>query len=253
MKQLLGLLLSLWLPADANANAEVLQAEQQRLVGVAQAQGLNLQVPAWVEDGAFVLVDIQLDQATPPLALSLLRLGEAEPRIARVTVAQWQAPLRLSTRIRLPKSQTLRVLARDGGGRSWQAEVAVQVLGSSCLTPLSANPLAGLGDWRVWQRATPAGYELVSLLRHPMESGQRRDQQGQLLPQRLLRSLALYAKGQPLLQIEAFAGLAANPYWRLLLPAEAMAVQLRWVDADGREQRQLAPANLRPERGAGGI
>ena len=47
-----------------------------------QAQGLAVEVPSWVEDGAFVAVDLTLHDAQTPLYLSLLRSGEEDPRIA---------------------------------------------------------------------------------------------------------------------------------------------------------------------------
>ena len=127
------LMLMLAGPAVAQPWGQAQEAVEQWLQGTqAQTQGLTVEVPSWVEDGAFVAVDLTLHGAQPPLSLSLLRSGEEDPRIATLQLQAWEAPLRLSTRVRLPRSQQLIVLARDGRGRIWQAAQSVEVLASSC-------------------------------------------------------------------------------------------------------------------------
>ena len=207
-----------------------------------QPQGLTLDVPIWVEDGAFVAVDLTLHDAEPPLTLSLLRSGEDEPRIATLELHAWAAPLRLSTRVRLPQSQHLIVLARDGRGRVWLAAQSVDVLASSCLAPLQAGAAATFGQLQAWADGEHE-LELRSLLRHPMETGLRPDEHGQLIPQHLPRLFEVNGVHGNLLRAKPFAGLASNPYWRVLLPKGHGPLHVRWLDADGRAfSRQLSRA-----------
>lgn len=229
------LLLALCLPVTAAAGLE--QERQALLAGTRpQDAGLRVELAEWVEDGASIPLDLSLAGAEPPVRVSLLRDAEAEPRIARLTLWQWREPLRLGVRLRLPRSQVVEVLARDGRGRSWHLRRGVRVLGSSCLTPPSGDPRAGLGQGRLWLREQDGGLELASLLRHPMETGRRRDGAGRLLPRQLLQGLSIESGGRSVASMELFEGTAANPYLRLLLPAGSRP-QLQWREADGRLYR----------------
>lgn len=226
------------------ALAGLLEAERARLLADSRPQpdGLRLELPEWVEDGAFIALTVHLQGARPPVELLLLREAEDEPRIARVRVHEWQEPLQLSTRLRLLQSQSIQVLARDAEGRSWASSQPVRIAGSSCLNSPQGDPAAGLGESQAWRRRLVGGEELASLLRHPMESGQRRDAAGQLLPRHLLKRFRLSRAGQPLMEAQSFAGQAVNPYWRLLLPADSRVWQLDWQDDRGAHfQRQLEP------------
>lgn len=231
--RVLALLLGCWLGAAQAAG--LLEAERQALLegGPVRQEGLGVDVPAWVEDGAFVPLTLHLQDARPPLRLVLLREAETDPRIAHLVLHRWRAPLTLTLRVRLPQSQTLEVLARDGDGRRWQVRQAVRVAGSSCLSPPTENPLAGLGETRAWLRPEGGGRELVGLLRHPMESGRRRDAAGTLLPRHLLQRLQVEGESGVLLELDAFEGLSANPYLRLLLSDTDRPAHLLWTDADG--------------------
>lgn len=228
---LLAALLLVCLPLRAG----VLEQERERLLGgvAPRTEGLHVEVPGWVEDGAFVPLTLRLEGARSPVRLVLLRQAEPDPRIARLQLYFDASSLELSTRVRLPQSQAVEVIARDAEGRVWRAVRPVRVAGSSCLSPPDGNPLAGLGQARAWLRPQGEGLELVSLLRHPMESGRREDATGNLLPRRLLQHMTLSRGGEPLLDIEPFEGLAANPYWRLLLDKAPGALEIVWTDADG--------------------
>lgn len=234
-----------WLAAGLCAVALATPAEESRQRGPGEPSqveraGLDLDAPEWVEDGAFVPLTVHLRGAVAPVTLHLLRDGEPDRRIAEVTVHQWREPLELSTRVRLPQSQSLRVLARDGAGRRWEAAHAVRVAGSSCLAPPNGNPLEGLGEVRAWLRGQGGGLELVSLLRHPMESGRRKDLEGRLLPRYLASRLEILRAGQPVLEATPYEGLAANPYWRLLVD-DGAPLAVRWVDRDGQRYEAQAP------------
>lgn len=239
-KLLLGL--SLLIATTAMAQERV-DSELRRLLagGTPQSAGLTMDVPEWVEDGAFVPVTVRLDGAEPPVQLLLLRSAEEDPRIARLRVHAWQPPLRLSTRVRLPQSQALIVAARDAQGRTWHVEQPVAVYGSSCLAPAGTDHLAGLGEIKVWAEAGD-GLELRSLLRHPMESGRRVGPDGALLPRRLLRAVGIGDATGDLLDGELFEGLAANPLLRVVLPPGRLPLQLHWDEADGQRHQAQWPS-----------
>lgn len=216
------------------------QANQLLRGGELQASGLALELPEWVEDGAFVPLTLRLAGAKAPLQLLILRSAEPDPRIAQAELRDWQEPLRLSLRVRLPQSQSLEVVARDAAGRTWQVRQPVRVLGSTCLAPVSGDPLARLGETRVWAEEA-GGLELRSLVRHPMETGRRPGADGQLLTERLLRLIEIGDGQGALLRLQPFEGMAANPLLRVVLPAQRQPLQLRWLDADGAQYRAHWP------------
>lgn len=228
----------------ANALAAPPSPEQlaSELLDGAQLQpaGLTLELPEWVEDGAFVPLTLQLEGATPPVRLAILRLAEPDPRIASAELADWQQPLRLSLRLRLPQSQAVEVIARDGAGRTWRTSQKVRVLGSSCLAPASSDPLARLGETRVWAEQAD-GLELRTLVRHPMETGRRAGADGRLLDERLLREIEIGDGQGVLLRLRPFEGMAANPLLRVVLPVHRQPLQMRWLDADGVQYRAHWP------------
>jgi len=230
VKAWLALLTCLVLPVQAN------EAESQLAAFLGDrppcGEGLEVTVAQGVEDGAFVPVDVQLRGARAPLELLILRSGEDDPRIARVRLARWQEPLRLSTRVRLPASQALIVAARDGDGRRWLWRREVSVYASSCAQAPNGDPLAGLGEFRIWGERG-AELELRALLRHPMETGRRPAGDGRLLARRLLREFRLADDSGELLVLQPFEGLAANPLVRVVLPARTGPLHLRWEAADG--------------------
>lgn len=229
--------------SSAIAAPLTVEAQRDALLsgGDLQASGLSLEVPEWVEDGAFVPLTLQLAGAKPPLQLLILRSAEPDPRIAQAELIDWQEPLRLSLRVRLPQSQSLEVVARDAAGRTWRASQPVRVLGSTCLAPVSSDPLARLGETRVWAEQAD-GLELRSLVRHPMETGRRPGADGQLLAERLLRLIEITDKHGALLRLQPFEGMAANPLLRVVLPVQRQPLQLRWLDVDGAQYRTHWPS-----------
>jgi len=240
MKALLAALALLSFSAIAAPPTVEAQLDALLTGGVLQASGLSLELPEWVEDGAFVPLTLQLAGARPPVQLLILRSAEPDPRIAQAELIDWQEPLRLSLRVRLPQSQALEVVARDAAGRTWQARQPVRVLGSTCLAPVSSDPLARLGEIRVWAEQTD-GLELRSLIRHPMETGRRPGADGQLLAERLLRLIEIGDEQGALLRLQPFEGMAANPLLRVVLPVSRQPLQLRWLDADGAQYRAHWP------------
>lgn len=205
-----------------------------------QSDGLVIEAPQWVEDGAFVPIEISLKGATAPVSLRLLRSAEDEPRIADIQLNTWAEPLRFSTRVRLSHTQKLLLLARDAKGLLWLAEQTVEVLGSSCLDPQPATEPRNTGQIQGWL-AGERELELRTLLHHPMQTGQRPDLSGALIARHLPKRFMLSTAKAVLLEVEPFAGLSVNPYWRLLLPLTQRPLRVHWVDDDGREYRLELP------------
>jgi predicted secreted protein len=237
---LIGVLISL--PLAAWAGKAEKHVEQWLAGKQTEETGLTLDVAPWVEDGAFVSIDLTLIGAVPPVSIRLLRSEEDDPRIANIEVQRWAEPLRLSTRVRLPQTQAVIVLAQDGRGRVWRTQQTVEVLASSCMTPMPASRPANFGQIQAWADGEQE-LEVRTLLRHPMETGRRPDQAGGVLPRHLPALLKIQGEEGGLLRVEPFEGLSVNPYWRVLLPLNNRALSIQWIDADGRQFNAELPMN----------
>jgi sulfur-oxidizing protein SoxZ len=75
--------------------------------------------------------------------------------------------------------------------------------------------------------------EIRATAAHPMETGYRRDADGQMLPRNLLRQVVASFEGQVVFSAEFHAAVSANPYASFWLKVPRSGVlRVRWI-ADG--------------------
>lgn len=76
--------------------------------------------------------------------------------------------------------------------------------------------------------------ELRATVAHPMETGYRRDSDGQMLPRELVRRVEARFDGVPFFSADLHAAIAANPYlaFTLRLPASG-TLSVRWSGDQG--------------------
>jgi sulfur-oxidizing protein SoxZ len=84
--------------------------------------------------------------------------------------------------------------------------------------------------------------EIRTLISHVMETGQRRDQQGQLIPRDIIKRFACTFEGQPVFAMDLQPAIAANPYIAFPFRVErAGTLELTWT-TDAGEERRLTQA-----------
>lgn len=85
--------------------------------------------------------------------------------------------------------------------------------------------------------------EVQVLIAHPMETGFRADDQGQVLPRNILRRFSCHYLGEEVISVQLFPAVAANPYLAFTLRAERSGpVLFRWEGDQGfvqQEERRL--------------
>lgn len=80
--------------------------------------------------------------------------------------------------------------------------------------------------------------EIRVLVQHAMESGQRRDATGALVPRKILRALAVTFEGREVMRAELEPSIAANPLLSFHMRAETTGtLELAWTDDDGSVHR----------------
>jgi sulfur-oxidizing protein SoxZ len=76
--------------------------------------------------------------------------------------------------------------------------------------------------------------EVKALVSHVMESGQRRDGAGNLIPRKILNKFICTVNGKEVFSADLEPAISANPYIQFKFRAqESGAVVLTWVDDDG--------------------
>ncbi|MEN0001473.1 MAG: thiosulfate oxidation carrier complex protein SoxZ [Pseudomonadota bacterium] len=75
---------------------------------------------------------------------------------------------------------------------------------------------------------------IKALISHPMESGQRQDRDGTLIPRKIINRFECTFNGQQVLSCDIDPAIAANPFFEFnARVTEAGTFAFKWVDDDG--------------------
>lgn len=76
--------------------------------------------------------------------------------------------------------------------------------------------------------------EVKALVSHTMESGQRKDASGNVIPRKILNKFVCTVNGKEVFSADLEPAISANPYIQFKFKAmESGAVVLTWTDDDG--------------------
>ena len=76
--------------------------------------------------------------------------------------------------------------------------------------------------------------ELKALIRHPMETGYRRDRYGEQIPRHILKRFECRYNGELVFAADFFPAVAADPFLVFhTVATESGVLEFRWVDQDG--------------------
>ena len=83
--------------------------------------------------------------------------------------------------------------------------------------------------------------EIRTLVTHNMETGQRRDADGQLVPRDIIRGFTARFEGEVVFAMELHPSVSANPYLAFPFRAERSGrFEFTWVNDEGTERRLTA-------------
>ncbi|MFQ3622452.1 MAG: thiosulfate oxidation carrier complex protein SoxZ [Acetobacteraceae bacterium] len=86
--------------------------------------------------------------------------------------------------------------------------------------------------------------EIRTLITHPMETGQRRDTAGAVIPRDIIRSFVARFDGQEVFRMDLHPAVSANPYIAFAFRAERSGTfEFTWTNDEG--ARATARAELR--------
>ncbi len=75
---------------------------------------------------------------------------------------------------------------------------------------------------------------IKSLISHKMESGQRKDKEGNVIPRKIINAFSCEFNGKPVFSCDLDPAISANPYFEFkALVSEAGTFKFSWTDDDG--------------------
>jgi sulfur-oxidizing protein SoxZ len=87
--------------------------------------------------------------------------------------------------------------------------------------------------------------EIRVLISHPMESGQRRTDSGEIIPRKIINKFVCAWNGEKVITVDFFPAIAANPFLSFNAVAEASGiVSITWEDDDGSVQTESVPITV---------
>jgi sulfur-oxidizing protein SoxZ len=75
---------------------------------------------------------------------------------------------------------------------------------------------------------------IKTLISHKMESGQRKDKKGNVIPQKIINKFSAEFNGTLVFEVDMEPAIAANPYFEFSMKVpESGKITFTWVDDDG--------------------
>ena len=88
-------------------------------------------------------------------------------------------------------------------------------------------------------------FEIRVLVQHPMETGYRRDLNGDAIPTNIVDKLVCRVGGREVFRAELGTGIAANPYVAFYAVADQGGpVEIEWTDDRGEQGKLSVPLNV---------
>ncbi len=76
--------------------------------------------------------------------------------------------------------------------------------------------------------------KIKTLISHKMESGQRKDKKGELIPRQIINHFSAKFNGETVFEVDIQPAISANPYMEFNMRAEESGeFEFIWVDDDG--------------------
>ena len=87
--------------------------------------------------------------------------------------------------------------------------------------------------------------EIKTLISHPMESGQRKDKDGNPIPRRIINKFTCTFNGAEVFSVDLAPGVSANPYISFnMRAAESGEFEFTWTDDDGSVYSKKSPLTV---------
>jgi sulfur-oxidizing protein SoxY len=219
---------------DAHTMAELSAA--LGLANPAPSADVVLQAPELSEDGAVVPVSVAC--ALPNVQRLLLCVEKNPTLLAAMFELRAGTEASFATRLKMQQSSPVHALAVLADGRVLSASREVRVTVGGCV---------GAGDMVSERPDQPtlirvqrsAGGAIVrALMKHDMESGQRKDGSGRAVPAWHIQEVVARVNGEPVWQAQWGTAVSRNPFVQFTLKGVKSGdrVALSWADNRGAQR-----------------
>jgi sulfur-oxidizing protein SoxZ len=83
--------------------------------------------------------------------------------------------------------------------------------------------------------------EIKTLITHPMESGQRRDAEGKVIPRKIINAFRVTYNGNEVFSAKLGPSVSTNPYLSFFVRADKSGpIEFTWIDDDGSVYKETA-------------
>lgn len=78
------------------------------------------------------------------------------------------------------------------------------------------------------------------LIKHPMESGRRKDEAGNVIPANYVQTVTAHVAGTQVFELNSGAGVSKNPFIQMILTGRAVGdvIDLKWSDLSGATEEE---------------
>lgn len=212
---------------------------------------ISIDLPGVSQDGSAVPLGIKIDhpmEAENHIAeLHLFASGNPSPEILSARFTPFSGEARLQTRVRLDGSQSVVALARTGNGE-WLADAReIRITVSGCISRGTPDPEREMETRVRIPSNLQAGQtgEVLTLIQHPMETGLRSGDDGETIPQRIIREFRAAVDDHPIVTIQLHRSVSANPYLRFPIRIEESGqLQLEWEEDTGKVTTETSSLTL---------
>jgi thiosulfate oxidation carrier complex protein SoxZ len=150
----------------------------------------------------------------------------------------------LSTRVKMQETSEVRVLAVLRDGRVLSASKEVRITLGGCAGAADSVPERLGQPTLIRLQPTGDGVTVRALLKHEMESGQRKDEAGRIVPAWYIDDVAVRLNDRPVLTAQWGTSISKNPFLQFALKGAKPGDRIAIAWADNRGNRRSDEATL---------
>ncbi len=231
-------------PRLAHAMAQSVRGAIRTLIGdkTPQEGRVTLKLPEIAEDGSVVPLTIKVDspmtEADYVKSVHVFAEGNPLPDVASFHFTPRSGLAVASTRIRLAQTQDVLAVAEMSDGSVYMARRTIKVTIGGCgiefrgrgTQMTQAKPRV-----RVPKKAKKGEViQIKTLIPHAMETGLRKDKQGNTIPRKIIDKFVCKYNGEVVFSADWRRAISANPYMAFdTIAAESGTLEFIWTDEDG--------------------
>lgn len=219
---------------DAHTLAQLRQA--LGLPAPTASADVTLQVPELFEDGT--VVPVTLGCALPGVRRLLLAVERNPTYLSAIFEPGAGLEANLSVRLKMQETSNVVVLAQLADGRLLMAQKEVKITLGGCGGQAEPEPERPPQPTLIRVQAAGAAATVRSLMKHEMESGQRKDGSGRTIPAWHIQEVVARVNGQPVLTAQWGTAVSKNPFLQFGVRGVKTGdkVALAWADNHGQRR-----------------